>query len=76
MLAANLGYLGWELRRETGSLVANTPPPLRIPVGAETLRILDETTGLQELKPVYGWRQPRRVLLPPGPGSPGRDPHR
>lgn len=66
LLTANLGYLGWELGRETGSLVANSPPPLRIPAGAETLKIIDETAGLQELKPVYGWQQPRRVLLPSG----------
>ena len=64
LLAANLGYLGWELGRDTGSLVANSAPPIRIPAGAETLTILDESAGLQELKPVYGWQQPRRVLLP------------
>ena len=66
LLTANLGYLGWELSREAGSLAANSPPPLRIPAGAETLEIIDETAGLQELKPVYGWQQPRRVLLPSG----------
>lgn len=64
LLAVNLGYLGWELGRETGALAANRPPPLKIPAGTETLKILDETAGLQELKPVYGWRQPKRVLVP------------
>ncbi|MDE0511290.1 MAG: hypothetical protein OXI88_05850 [Gammaproteobacteria bacterium] len=66
LLAANLAYLGWELDRGTRALVANSPPPLKIPAGAETLKIMDETAGLQELKPVYGWQQPRRVLLPSG----------
>lgn len=64
LLVANLAYLGWELDRGARSLVANSPPPLKIPAGAETLKIMDETAGRQVLKPVYGWQQPRRVLLP------------
>ena len=67
LLAGNLGYLGWELNRETRSLVANSPPPLKIPAGTETLKIMDEAAGLQELKPVYGWRKPVRVLAPNNP---------
>ena len=64
LLAGNLGYLGWELGRETRALVANSPPPLKIPARAETLKIIDEAAGLQELKPVYGWQKPVRVLAP------------
>ncbi len=64
LLIANLVYLGWELDRGAKALVANRLPPLKIPAGTETLKIIDETTDLQELKPVYGWQQPRRVLLP------------
>ena len=64
LLAGNLGYLGWELERETRALVANSPPPLRIPAGTETLKIMDEAAGLQELKPVYGWQKPARVMVP------------
>ena len=66
LLVANLAYLGWELDRGTRALVANSPPPLKIPAGAGTLKIIDEAADLQELKPVYGWQQPRRVLLPSG----------
>ena len=64
LLVANLAYLGWELDRETRALVANSAPPLKIPAGAGTLKIIDEAAGLQEMIPVYGWQQPRRVLLP------------
>lgn len=64
LLAANLAYLGWEMDRGTRALVANSPPPLKIPAGAGTLKVIDEAADLQELKPVYGWQQPRRVLLP------------
>ena len=64
LLAGNLGYLGWELDRGTRSLVANSPPPLKVPAGADTLKIMDEAAELQELKPVYGWQKPVRVMVP------------
>lgn len=64
LLVANLGYLGWELDRGTRALLANSPPPLKIPAGAGTLNIIDEASGLQELKPVYGWQKPMKVLAP------------
>ena len=64
LLAANLVYLGWELDRGTRALVANSPLPLKIPAGAGTLTRIDETAGLRELKPVYGWQTPIRVLAP------------
>ena len=64
LLVANLIYLGWELNRDAQALVANTPPRLTLPAATQTLAIIDETVGIQELKPVYGWQQPRPVLLP------------
>ena len=64
LLVANLAYLGWEVDRGTRALAANSPPPLRIPAGAGTLKIIDEAAGLQELKPVYGWQKPVRVMVP------------
>lgn len=64
LLVANLAYLGWELDRGTRALVANSPPPIRIPAGVGTLKIIDEASGLRELKPVYGWQTPMRVLAP------------
>ena len=64
LLLANLLYLGWELDRDARALVANSPAPLKIPASAGTLTIIDETDGLQELKPVYRWQTPRQVLLP------------
>ena len=64
LLVANLIYLGWELNRDAQTLVANTPQRLTLPAATQTLAIIDETVGIQELKPVYGWQQPRPVLLP------------
>ena len=64
LLAANLAYLGWELQRDAKALVANQPPPLKISAGAGTLAIIDETAVLRDLKPVYGWQTPIRVLAP------------
>ncbi len=64
LLVANLIYLGWELNRDAQALVANNPPRLTLPAATQTLAIIDETVGIQELKPVYGWQQPRPVLLP------------
>ena len=64
LLVANLVYLGWELNRDARALAANSPPPLKIPARAGTLTVIDETAGLQELKPVYKWETPRQVLLP------------
>ena len=64
LLVANLAYLGWELDRDTKTLVANRPPPLKISAGVGTLTKIDETAGLRELKPVYGWQRPIRVLAP------------
>ena len=69
LLAANLVYLGWELDRGTRMLVVNSPPPVKIPAQAGTLKIIDEAAGLQELKPVYGWQAPRQVLLPSTRGA-------
>lgn len=54
LLVANLVYLGWELERGTRVLVANSPPPLELPAGVGTLKIIDETDALQELDPVDG----------------------
>lgn len=64
LLAANLAYLGWELDRDTKALVANRPPTLKTSAGAGTLTKIDETAGVQELKPVYGWQRPIKVLAP------------
>ena len=64
LLVGNVVYLGWELDRETKALVANSRPAIKIPAGTATLKKIDESTGLQELKSVPAWYGPRRVLVP------------
>ena len=64
LLVGNVVYLGWELDRGTKILVANSRLAIKIPAGTATLKRLDESTGLQELKSVPEWYGPRRVLVP------------
>ncbi len=64
LLVGNVGYLGWELDRETKALVANSRPAIKIPTGTATLKKIDESTNLRELKIVPVWYGPRRILVP------------
>ena len=64
LLVGNVVYLGWEIDRETKALVANNRPAIKIPAGTATLKIIDESTSLRELKSIPEWYGPRRVLVP------------
>lgn len=63
LLTGNLAYLGWELDRSARALTVARPSP-QLHAGVGVLEKIDETTGVRELKPVYGWQTPRRVLVP------------
>ena len=64
LLVGNLIYLGWELDREAQALVANSSPGLITPAGATVLKIIDDSTGMPELKSSLERARPTRVLLP------------
>ena len=64
LLVGNIIYLGWELDREAKSLVANSSPALITPAGTTVLKIIDERTGMPELKSSLERSRPTRVLLP------------
>ena len=64
LLVANIIYLGWELEREAKALVANSSPALITPAGTSVLAVIDEGTGMPELKSSLERARPTRVLLP------------
>ena len=64
LLVGNIIYLGWELDREAKTLVANSSPAFNIPVGITDLKVIDDRTGMPELKSSLERARPTRVLLP------------
>ena len=64
LLAGNIIYLGWELDRAAKALAANSSPALITPAGTTALKIIDEQTGMPELKSSLERSRPTRVLLP------------
>lgn len=64
LLAGNIIYLGWELDREAKALAANSSPALITPAGTTVLEIIDDGTGMPELKSSLERSRPTRVLLP------------
>lgn len=64
LLVSNIIYLGWEVDRAAKALVANSSPALKITAGTTRLKIIDDRTGLPEMKSSLERSRPTRVLLP------------
>lgn len=64
LLVGNIIYMGWELDREAKSLVANSSAALLVPAGTTVLKIIDDSTGMPQLKSSLERARPTRVLLP------------
>ena len=65
LLIGNVLYLGWELDRETKALVANSRPVFAVPVSTTTLKRINDSTPMLELRGLAERYQPRQqVLLP------------